>query len=110
MTAMTKMDIGLSEDAVLPLVLVTVGGANDEMEALQLHLDGVEQQTEPRFQSLIVTRPDLPRMFYNVLCARVRPLPNVHIRRLGTKDSDCCEMLHETGTFFANAKRSFEKD
>jgi predicted glycosyltransferase len=99
-----------SDNAVLPLVLVTVGSSNDEFEALQSHLDTVAQDSAPKYQSLIVTRTDLPKMFYNVLCARVRTLPNVHIRRLGAKGNDCEELLHETGTFLANRKRSLEEE
>ncbi len=99
-----------SDNAALPLVLVTVGSTNDEFEALQTHLDTISQEAEPQFQSLIVTRSDLPKMFYNVLCARVRALPNVYIRRLGEKGNDCEELLHETGTFLANRKRSLKEE
>ena len=91
-------------------LLVTVGSASDEFEALQNHLDDIARDSAPQFQSLIVTRSDLPKMFYNVLCARVRSLPNVYIRRLGAKGNDCEELLHETGTFLANRKRSLKEE
>ena len=107
---MSKGQHTRSDNAALPLVLVTVGSTNDEFEALQSHLEMISQDTVPRFQSLIVARPDLPEMFYNVLCARVRTLPNVYIRRLGATGNDCEELLHETGTFLANRKRSLKEE
>ncbi len=107
---MSKGQHTRSDNAALPLVLVTVGSTNDEFEALQSHLEMISQDTVPRFQSLIVARPDLPKMFYNVLCSRVRTLPNVYIRRLGAMGDDCEELLHETGTFLANRKRSLKEE
>jgi len=97
-------------DAGLPLVLVTVGGSDGEFEALHKHLENVSRQNAPRFQSLIVARPDLPKMLYNVLCARVDPIPNVHIRRLGESREDCRELQHETGTFLVTRRKKQLED
>ncbi len=98
------------ENAGLPLVLVTVGGDDGDFEVLHNHLESVSRDPEPRFQSLIVARPDLPKMLYNVLCARIDPLPNVHIRRLGEKADDCYELNHETGTFLVTRRRKSKEE
>jgi predicted glycosyltransferase len=97
-----------NEKTGLPLVLVTVGGDDGDFEVLHNHLETVSRDPEPRFQSLIVARPDLPKMLYNVLCARIDPLPHVHIRRLGEKTDNCYELLHETGTFLVTRRRNTE--
>ncbi len=101
------IDLTASNDdnAGLPLVLVTVGGDDGEFEALHDHLELATRDGEPAFQSLIVARPDLPKMLYNVLCARIDPLPHVHIRRLGENAEDCCELHHETGTFLVTRRK-----
>ncbi len=107
---MTKLHEGFSEKPVLPLVLVTVGSADGEIEAVHRHLESVAQESEPQFQSLIVARPDIPKMFYKVLRERIRSLPNVYVLRLGANKDECCEHLHETGTFLAIRKEQNKED
>lgn len=104
------IDVFASNDdrAGLPLVLVTVGGDDGDFEVLHNHLETVSRDPEPRFQSLIVARPDLPKMLYNVLCARIDPIPHVHIRRLGEERENCYELQHETGTFLVTRRRETE--
>ncbi len=101
------IDLNASNDdnAGLPLVLVTVGSSDGDFEVLHNHLELATRDGEPAFQSLIVARPDLPKMLYNVLCARIDPLPHVHIRRLGERTADCCELHHETGTFLVTCRK-----
>lgn len=100
------IDSSASNDdgAGLPLVLVTVGGDDRDFEVLHDHLELVASDGARQFQSLIVARPDLPKMLYNVLCARIDPLPHVHIRRLGEKPEQCSQLHHETGTFFVSRR------
>ena len=87
------------DGAELPLVLVTVGGDDDEFMALNQHLDEIAHVAEPGFQSLVVARPDMPKMMYNVLRARIKPMKHVYIRRLNEAPENCSERLHESGTF-----------
>ena len=87
------------DGAELPLVLVTVGGDDDEFMTLNQHLDELAHVEEPRFQSLVVARPEMPKMMYNVLRARIKSLKHVYIRRLNEAPEDCSERLHESGTF-----------
>ncbi len=91
----------------LPLVLVTFGNGVGEFEAMYDHLDTVERQQPPQFQSLIVARPDVSSVVLRVLSERVRSLPTVHLRKLGK--SDCSALRHETGTFFVTPDKRLER-
>lgn len=91
----------------LPLVLVTFGNGVGEFEAMYDHLDTVEKQQPPQFQSLIVARPDVSSVVLRVLSERVRSMPTVHLRKLGK--SDCSALRHETGTFFVTPDNSLER-
>lgn len=93
------------DDATLPLVLITFGGDDGEFEALHRHLEAIENAPEPLFQSLVVARPGVPKMVYRVIRARIKPLPNVHLLKLGDGANDCCAMRHESGTFYATPLR-----
>ena len=92
-------------DRKLPLVLVTIGDELGEFEALYDHLECVARDPAPAFQSLIVTKPEVPEMLYNVLRARIADLPTVHVRRLADTADHCYEIAHETGTFLASMHR-----
>ena len=94
-------------DDDLPLVLVTFGNGVGEFEAMYDHLDTVEKQNPPKFQSLIVAGPDVSSVVLRVLSERVRSMPTVHLRKLGK--SDCSELRHETGTFFVTPDKRLER-
>ncbi len=94
-------------DDDLPLVLVTFGNGPGEFEAMYDHLDTVEKQNPPQFQSLIVARPDVSSVVLRVLGERVRSMPTVHLRKLGK--SDFSELRHETGTFFVTPDKRLER-
>ncbi len=93
------------DDATLPLVLITIGGDEGEFEALHRHLEAIEKDPEPLFQSLVVARPSVPKMVYKVIRARIKPLPHVHLLKLGESAEDCRTMRHESGTFYATPLR-----
>ncbi len=86
--------------AVLPLVLITVGDKDGEFDALSEHLELAARGKRPRYQSLIVAKPEMPDTMYSVLMGRVGSLEHVHLRRLG--DTECEVRRHETGTFLAS--------
>ncbi len=90
----------------LPLVLITLGDGQDEFETLYDHLEALTMQRKPRFQSLIVAKPEVPNMLYNVLRQRIKAFPHVHLRRLGDVDADCSELRHETGTFLVSESQA----
>lgn len=90
----------------LPLVLITLGDGQEEFETLYDHLEALTFQAKPRYQSLIVAKPEVPTMLYNVLRQRIKPFPHVHLRRLGDIDTECSELRHETGTFLVSHKRA----
>ena len=94
-------------DDDLPLVLVTFGNGVGEFEAMYDHLDKVEKQNSPRFQSLIVARPDVSSVVLRVLSERVRSMPTVHLRKLGK--SDFSQLRHETGTFLVTPDKGLER-
>jgi len=100
---MTDGGAGSCGSADLPLVLLTVGGEDDDFLALAEHLERVGQYEKPKFQSLVVARPDMPKLMYNVLRARIESLENVYLRRLG--DDECDALTHESGTFLVNRLR-----
>lgn len=116
-TTMTDADLSASNDIVkeaeddaevndgLPLVLVTVGNGVGEFEALYNHLEDVGHKSDPGYQSLIVARHDVPDVLYSVLRSRVRNMPNVYLRRLGSSSEDCAELKHSSGTFLALRKQ-----
>lgn len=89
----------------LPLVLVTVGNGQGEFESLYDHLESLMQEPEPKTQTLIVARPEVPDVLYSVLRSRIREMPHVYLRRLGKSREDCAELLHSSGTFLAARKR-----
>ena len=89
----------------LPLVLVTAGDGVGEFEVLYDHLERLADELEPSCQSLIVARPELPDILYQMLRARTKDMPHVHIRRLDDDTDDCLEVGHETGTFYATPPR-----
>ena len=92
----------------LPLVLVTASDDMGEFETLYDHLEMLAHDPTPTHQSLIVARPEFPDILYNMLRARTKEMPHVHIRRLDDDAEDCLEFAHETGTFYAtppSAKR-----
>ena len=94
-------------DGELPLVLVTFGNGVGEFEAMYDHLDIVEKQNPPQFQSLIVARPEVSSVVLRVLSERVRSMPTVHLRKLGK--NNCTELRHETGTFFVTPDKRLER-
>ncbi len=94
-------------DGDLPLVLVTFGNGPGEFEAMYDHLDTVEKQSTPQFQSLIVARPEVSSVVLRVLGERVRSMPTVHLRKLGKEN--CSELRHETGTFFVTPDKRLER-
>ena len=94
-------------DGDLPLVLVTFGNGAGEFEAMYDHLDAVEKQATPQFQSLIVARPDVSSVVLRVLSERVRSMPTVHLRKLGK--TDYSELKHETGSFFVTPDKRLER-
>ena len=94
-------------DDELPLVLVTFGNGVGEFEAMYDHLDTVDSQNPPQFQSLIVARPEVSSVVLRVLSERVRSMPTVYLRKLGK--SDCSELRHETGTFFVTPDKRLER-
>ncbi len=83
----------------LPLVLLTVGDSADEFETLYDHLESVDNDPEPRFQSLIVALPSIPGMLLKVLRSRTEKMPHVHLRKLNEDPNNCSELPHQTGTF-----------
>ncbi|MDX1508423.1 MAG: hypothetical protein R3358_09105 [Woeseiaceae bacterium] len=85
----------------LPLVLVTAGDGVGEFEVLYDHLERLAGELEPSCQSLIVARPELPDILYQMLRARTKDMPHVHIRRLDDDTEDCVEVGHEAGRFYA---------
>ena len=89
-------------DSTLPLVLLTIGDADGEFEALYDHLEKVTREAEPDCQSLIIARPEFPKMLYNVLRMRIKEIPHVHLRRLGSDTGECMRLKHSTGTFLVN--------
>lgn len=95
-------------DDDLPLVLVTFGNGIGEFEAMYDHLDKVEKQTSPQFQTLIVARPEVSSVVLRVLSERVRSMPTVHLRKLGK--SNFSELRHETGTFFVTPQNRLERN
>lgn len=103
--AMIKLTASNDDFGGLPLILVTIGDDEKDFEALHDHLEFVEKQAEPRFQSLIVARPQLPSMLYKVLRKRVEALPNVYIRRLSEASDECERLPHATGTFLVSRRR-----
>lgn len=94
-------------DSDLPLVLVTFGNGVGEFEAMYDHLDIVEKQHPPRFQSLIVARSEVSSVVLRVLAERVRSMPTVHLRKLGK--ANCSALRHETGTFFVTPDKRLER-
>ena len=106
----TMNDSGASSrgNAELPLVLLTVGGDDDEFLALAEHLERIARQQAPEFQSLVVAKPDMPKLMYNVLRARIGSLDNVYLRRLG--DDECDSLNHESGTFLVSKLRRRTED
>ena len=94
-------------DDDLPLVLVTFGNGPGEFEAMYDHLDTVEKQSNPQFQSLIVARPEVSSVVLRVLGERVRSMPTVHLRKLGKEDYSA--LRHETGTFFVTPDKRLER-
>ena len=97
---MTDSNAGGHGDCRLPLVLVTVGSDDDEFLALAEHLECIAREKEPKFQSLVVAKPDMPKLMYQVLRARIGSLDNVYLRRIG--DEDCDSRTHESGTFLVS--------
>lgn len=93
------------DDATLPLVLITIGGDEGEFEALHRHLEAIENDPEPPYQSLVVARPNVPKMVYKVIRARIKPLRHVHLLKLGSDAEGCRTMKHESGTFYATPLR-----
>lgn len=92
-------------NGLLPLVLVTIGNGQGEFETLYDHLEALMQDPEPKSQTLIVARPEVPDVLYSVLRSRVREMPHVYLRRLGKSTEDCTELLHSSGTFLVARKR-----
>ena len=90
----------------LPLVLITLGDGQEEFETLYDHLEALTVQRRPRYQSLIVAKPEVPTMLYNVLRQRIKSFPHVHLRRLGDIETDCAELRHETGTFLVSQQHA----
>lgn len=90
----------------LPLVLVTIGNGQGEFETLYDHLEALMQDPEPKAQTLIVARPEVPEVLYSVLRSRVRDMPHVYLRRLGKSTEDCAKLLHSSGTFLVARKRA----
>ena len=84
----------------LPLVLLTLGNDDGEFEALYAHLEEVARDPQPKFQSLIVARRDVPGAVLRIAAARVRSMPSVHLLRLGKGANTCSRRSHETGSFF----------
>ena len=101
------LSVSPDPDGELPLVLVTFGNGVGEFEAMYDHLDIVEKQNPPQFQSLIVARPEVSNVVLRVLSERVRSMPTVHLRKLGK--TNCTELRHETGTFFVTPDKRLER-
>lgn len=98
--AMTEHGADGEHGAGLPLVLVTVGDDDGEIDVLSELLESAAREREPSFQGLIVAKPDMSEMMYRVLRNRIGGLDNVYLRRLG--DTKCETRLHETGTFLVS--------
>ena len=94
--------------ANLPLVLVTVGDDDRELEVLTEFLESAAQEVKPSFQGLIVATTDMSEMMYRVLRGRIGSLDHIHLRRLG--DTETETRLHETGTFLVSKLRKEEED
>ena len=96
-----EVDVPETSGESLPLVLVTIGNSQEEFEVLCEHLDSVAEARIPSFQSLIVTKPDMPELLFDVLQSQAESMPHVHLHRLGYVVGRRAYLKHKAGTFIA---------